>query len=130
MSGIPISIGPLIVEGFTIHCFCVITEHLFRDVDYLLLGARQGIDLVDPFQSSGFPKLRNVPNQNISMVPSLPLLIPNVVGGYGSTVLYEVDIWDVQIILANAGDVHVVEANVSLSGKQQENVISIGYEML
>ena len=130
LSGIPTSVGPLIVEGCIVHFFGVITEHLFRDVDDLLLGAGQGLVLVDPFRSSGFPKLRNVPNPNISVVPSLPLLIPNVVGGYGSTVLYEGEIWDVHIILANAGDIPVVEANVSLSGKQQENVISIGYEML
>lgn len=130
LSGIPTSVGPLTVEGCIVHCFGVITEHLFRDVDDLLLGAGQGLVLVDPFRSSGLPKLRNVPNPNISVVPSLPLLIPRVVGGDGSTVLYEGEIRDIQISLANAGAVPVVEANISLSGKQQENVISVGHEML
>ena len=51
-------------------------------------------------------------------------------GGDESTVLYEGVIWDIQISLANVGTIPVVEENVSLSGKQQENVISIGYEML
>ncbi|XP_057834819.1 trafficking protein particle complex II-specific subunit 120 homolog isoform X2 [Cryptomeria japonica] len=130
LSGIPISVGPLTVEGCIVRCFGVITEHLFGDVDDLLLGAAHGLILADPFRSSGFPKIRNAPNQNITVVPSLPLLIPHVIGGDVSTVLYEGEIRDIQIGLANAGSVAVVEANVSLSGKQQENVISIGHDVL
>eukprot|EP01018_Ginkgo_biloba_P039779 Gb_03735 [translate_table: standard] len=130
LSGIPISIGPLTVQGCIVHCFGVITEHLFGDVDNLLLGAAQGLVLADPFRSSGSSKLRNVPSPNISVVPPLPLLIPHVVGGQGSAVLYEGEIRDIQISLSNAGSVAVVEANISLSGKQQENVISIGHDIL
>ncbi|KAH9296935.1 hypothetical protein KI387_028617, partial [Taxus chinensis] len=130
LSGIPISVGPLTVEGCIVRCFGIVTEHLFRDVDDLLLGASQGLILADPFRSFGFSKIRNVPNQNITVVPSLPLLIPHVVGGDVSTILYEGEIRDIQITLENAGSVPVVEANISLSGKQQENVISIGHDVL
>lgn len=130
LSGIPTSVGPVAIPGCTVHCFGVITEHLFRDVDNLLLGAAQGLVLSDPFRSCGSPKYRNVSVPNISVVPPLPLLISNVVGGDGSAILYEGEIRDMWISLANAGSVPVEQAHISLSGKNQDSVISVAYETL
>eukprot|EP00257_Ricinus_communis_P014774 XP_015572532.1 trafficking protein particle complex II-specific subunit 120 homolog [Ricinus communis] len=130
LSGIPTSEGPVTIPGCTVHCFGVITEHLFRDVDNLLLGAAQGLVLSDPFRCCGSPKLRNVSVPNISVVPPLPLLVSHVVGGGGAIVLYEGEIRDVWISLANAGTVPVEQAHISLSGKNQDSVVSIPYETL
>ncbi|KAJ9184064.1 hypothetical protein P3X46_007845 [Hevea brasiliensis] len=130
LSGIPTTVGSVTIPGCTIHCFGVITEHLFRDVDNLLLGAAQGLVLSDPFRCCGSPKLRNVSVPNISVVPSLPLLVSHVVGGDGTIVLYEGEIRDVWISLANAGTVPVEQAHISLSGKNQDSVVSIPYDTL
>lgn len=130
LSGIPTSVGPITVPGCIVHCFGVITEHLFRDVDNLLLGAAQGLVLSDPFRSSGSPSLRNVAVPNISVVSPLPLLVSHVVGGDGAVILYEGEIRDVFISLANAGTVPVEQAHISLSGKNQDAVLSIAYENL
>lgn len=130
LSGIPTSVGPITVPGCIVHCFGVITEHLFRDVDNLLLGAAQGLVLSDPFRSSGSPTLRNVSVPNVSVVSPLPLLVSHVVGGDGAVILYEGEIRDVCISLANAGTVPVEQAHISLSGKNQDAVISIAYENL
>ncbi|XP_020536362.1 trafficking protein particle complex II-specific subunit 120 homolog isoform X2 [Jatropha curcas] len=130
LSGIPTSVGTVAIPGCTVHCFGVITEHLFRDVDNLLLGAAQGLVLSDPFRCCGSPKLRNASVPNISVVPPLPLLVSHVVGGDGSIVLYEGEIRDVWISLSNAGTVPVEQAHISLSGKNQDSVVSIPYETL
>ncbi|GMG98966.1 hypothetical protein Nepgr_000806 [Nepenthes gracilis] len=130
LSGIPTSVGPITILGCLVHCFGVITEHLFQDVDNLLLGAAQGLVLSDPFRSCGSPTMRNVLAPNISVVPSLPLLVSCVVGGDGAVILYEGEIRDVWISLANAGTVPVELANIELSGKNQDAVISIAYEAL
>ncbi|WCJ30356.1 hypothetical protein M5689_011921 [Euphorbia peplus] len=130
LSGIPTSVGLVTIPGCIVHCFGVITEHLFRDVDNLLLGAAQGLVLSDPFRCCGCPKLRNVSVPNISVVHALPLLVSHVVGGDGSIVLYEGEIRDVWISLANAGTVPVEQAHISLSGKHQDSVLSIPYEAL
>lgn len=130
LSGIPTSVGPISVPGCIVHCFGVITEHLFRDVDNLLLGAAQGLVLSDPFRSCGSPALRNVSVPSLSVVSSLPLLVSHVVGGDGAIILYEGEIRDVSISLANAGTVPVEQAHISLSGKNQDAVISIAYETL
>ncbi|GAV60572.1 TRAPPC9-Trs120 domain-containing protein [Cephalotus follicularis] len=130
LSGIPTSVGPLTIPGCIVHCFGVITEHLFRDVDNLLLGAAQGLVLSDPFRCCGSAKLRNVSVPNISVAPPLPLLVLHVVGGDGAIILYEGEIRDVWISLANAGTVPVEQAHVSLSGKNQDSIISIAYEAL
>ncbi|GLT76138.1 hypothetical protein SLA2020_478140 [Shorea laevis] len=130
LSGIPTSAGPVIIPGCIVHCFGVITEHLFRDVDNLLLGAAQGLVLSDPFRSCGSPRLRNVSVPNISVVPPLPLLVSHVVGGDGSIILYEGEIRDVWINLSNAGTVPVEQAYISLSGKNQDSVISVAYDTL
>ncbi|KAL9231508.1 hypothetical protein vseg_006731 [Gypsophila vaccaria] len=130
LSGIPTAMGPISIPGCIAHCFGVITEHLFRDVDNLLLGAAQGLVLSDPFRSCGSPTLRNVLVPNISVASPLPLLVSRVVGGDGAVILYEGEIRDVWISLANAGTIPVEEAHISLSGKNQDAVISISYETL
>lgn len=130
LSGIPTSMGSIKVPGCIVHCFGVITEHLFRDVDNLLVGAAQGLVLSDPFRSCGCPTLRNVTVPNISVVSPLPLLVSHVVGGDGAVTLYEGEIRDVWISLANAGTVPVEQAHISLSGKNQDAVTSIAYDSL
>ncbi|KAE8663428.1 TRS120 protein [Hibiscus syriacus] len=130
LSGIPTSVGQVVIPGCTVHCFGVITEHHFKDVDNLLLGAAQGLVLSDPFRCCGSPRLRNVSVPNISVIPPLPLLVSRVIGGDGAIVLYEGEIRDVWITLSNAGTVVVEQAHISLSGKNQDSVISIGYEKL
>ncbi|KAJ6925154.1 trafficking protein particle complex II-specific subunit 120 [Populus alba x Populus x berolinensis] len=130
LSGIPTSVGLVTIPGCIVHCFGVITEHLFRDVDNLLHGAAEGLVLSDPFRSCGSPRLKNVPVPNISVVPPLPLLVSHFVGGDGAIILYEGEIRDIYISLANAGTVPVEQAHVSLSGKNQDSVISIPYETL
>ncbi|KAJ0090251.1 hypothetical protein Patl1_12537 [Pistacia atlantica] len=86
LSGIPTSVGVVRIPGCRVHCFGVITEHLFRDVDNLLLGAAQGLVLSDPFRCCGSAKLKNVSNPNISVVSPLPLLVSHVVGGDGAII--------------------------------------------
>ncbi|KAK1268532.1 hypothetical protein QJS04_geneDACA013742 [Acorus gramineus] len=130
LSGVPTKVGPVAIPGCIVHCFGVITEHYFKDVDNLLLGAAQGLVLSDPFRCCGSGKLRNVSVPNISVVPSLPLLVAHVMGGDGSAILYEGEIRDVWISLSNAGCVPVEQAHISLSGKNQDSVISIAHEAL
>lgn len=130
LSGIPTSVGHVTIPGCTVHCFGVITEHLFKDVDNLLHGAAQGLVLSDPFRCCGSAKLRNVSVPQISVVPPLPLLVSRIVGGVGAVILYEGEIRDVWISLANAGTVPVEQAHISLSGKNQDAVISVAYETL
>ncbi|KAJ0243268.1 Trafficking protein particle complex II-specific subunit 120 [Hirschfeldia incana] len=130
LSGIPTAVGPVTIPGCTVHSFGVITEHVFRDVDNLLLGAAQGLVFSDPFRSCGSAKLRHVFVPNISVVPPLPLLVANVVGGDGAIILYEGEIREVCINFANAGTVPIEQAHVSLSGKNQDAVISIADEAL
>lgn len=130
LSGMPTSVGPVIIPGCIIHCFGVITEHLFRDVDNLLLGAAQGLVLSDPFRCCGSPTLRNVSVPSISVVPPLPLLVSHVVGGDGAAILYEGEIRDVCVSLANAGSVPIEQAHISISGKNQDCVVSVATEVL
>lgn len=130
LSGIPTKVGPVTIPGCIVHCFGVITEHFFKDVDNLLLGAAQGLVLSDPFRCCGSGKLKNVYVPNISVVPPLPLLVSHIVGGDGAIILYEGEIHNVWISLANAGTVPVEQAHISLSGKNQDSVISIAYETL
>ncbi|CAO2035652.1 unnamed protein product [Urochloa humidicola] len=127
LSGIPTQVGQISIPGCIVHCFGVITEHLFKEVDCLLLGAAQGLVLSDPFRCCGSSKFKSVNFPSISVVPPLPLLVANVVGGDGSILLYEGEIRDVLITLTNAGTVPVEEANIALSGKNQDSVISIAH---
>ncbi|XLS98066.1 hypothetical protein HN51_040801 [Arachis hypogaea] len=117
LSGIPTSVGPVTILGCIVHYFGVITKHFFKEVDNLLLGAIQGL-------------LKNVTVLNISVVPPLPLLISRVVGGDGAIILYEVENHDIWISLANAGTVAIEQAHISLSGKNQDSVISYSSEIL
>ncbi|XP_028782670.1 trafficking protein particle complex II-specific subunit 120 homolog [Neltuma alba] len=130
LSGIPTSVGAVTVPGCIVHCFGVVTEHLFKDVDNLLLGAAQGLVLSDPFRCCGSPKLKNVSVPNISVAPPIPLLVSRVVGGDGAIILYEGEIRDVWICLANAGTVPIEQAHISLSGKNQDAVLSYSFETL
>lgn len=130
LSGIPTKVGPVSIPGCILHCFGVITEHLFKEVDNLLLGVAQGLVLSDPFRCCGSSKLKNVHIPSISVVPSLPLLVSHVVGGDSAAILYEGEIRDIWISLTNAGTVPVEEAHISLTGKNQDSVISIAHENL
>ncbi|VFQ82365.1 unnamed protein product [Cuscuta campestris] len=130
LSGIPTKVGPVTIPGCIVHCFGVITEHFFKEVDNLLLGAAQGLVLSDPFRCCGSPKLKNISVPNISVVTPLPLLMSRVAGTDGAIILYEGEIREVQITLANAGTVPVEQAHISLSGKNQDSVISIAYETM
>ncbi|XP_062226092.1 trafficking protein particle complex II-specific subunit 120 homolog [Phragmites australis] len=127
LSGVPTKVGRISIPGCIVHCFGVITEHLFKEVDCLLLGAAQGLVLSDPFRCCGSSKFKSVNFPSISVVPPLPLLVANVVGGDGSILLYEGEIRDVLITLTNAGTLPVEEANIALSGKNQDSVISIAH---
>ncbi|CAN1287858.1 Trafficking protein particle complex II-specific subunit 120 homolog [Linum perenne] len=130
LSGVPTAMGPVTIPGCTVHCFGVITEHHFRDVDNLLLGAAQGLVLSDPFRCCGSAKLKNLSVPSISVVQPLPLLVSTVVGGDGAIILYEGEIRDIWISLSNAGTVPVEQAHISMSGKNQDSIISIPYETL
>ncbi|XP_020576214.1 trafficking protein particle complex II-specific subunit 120 homolog isoform X2 [Phalaenopsis equestris] len=130
LSGIPTKIGPVSIPGCIVHCFGVITEHLFRDVDDLLLGAAQGLVLSDPFRCCGSVKLKNVVVPNITVISPLPLLVSYAVGGDGAMILYEGEIRDIRIRLTNAGTVPIEQAHISLSGRNQNSVTSIAHESL
>lgn len=130
LSGIPTKVGPVSVPGCIVHCFGVITEHIFKEVDNLLHGAAQGLVLSDPFRCCGSSKYKNVPVPSISIIPPSPLLVPRVVGVDGAAVLYEGEIRDIWISVTNAGTVPVEEAHISLTGKNQDSVISIAHETL
>ncbi|KVI00078.1 TRAPP II complex, Trs120 [Cynara cardunculus var. scolymus] len=130
LSGVPTKEGAVSIPGCIVRCFGVLTEHFFKDVDNLLLGAAQGLVLSDPFRCCGSGKLKNITVPNIIVVPRLPLLVSHVVGGDSAIILYEGEIRDLWISLANAGTVPVEQAHISLSGKNQDSVVSIGYEIL
>ncbi|CAA0836178.1 Trafficking protein particle complex II-specific subunit 120 homolog [Striga hermonthica] len=130
LSGIPTKEGPVSIPGCIVHCFGVITEHFFKEVDNLLIGATQGLVLSDPFRSCGAAKLRSANVPNISVVPPLPLLVSHVVGGDCSIMLYEGEIRNVRISLANAGTVPVEQAHISFSGKNQDSIVSVAFETL
>ncbi|KAJ4794031.1 Trafficking protein particle complex II-specific subunit 120-like protein [Rhynchospora pubera] len=131
LSGIPTKPGPVSIPGCIVHCFGVITEHLFKEVDNLLLGAAQGLVLSDPFRSCGSGKVKNVTfPSNINVLPSLPLLVSNLVGGAGANVLYEGEIRDITVNLTNAGSVPVEEVNISVSGRNLDSVIKVDNEKL
>lgn len=130
LSGIPTKEGPVSIPGCIVHCFGIITEHFFKEVDNLLIGATQGLVLSDPFRSCGAAKLKSAHVPNISVVPPLPLLVSHVVGGDGSVMLYEGEIRDVWISLSNAGTVPVEQAHISMSGKNQDSVVLVASETL
>lgn len=127
LSGMPLSVGSLTVRGCIVKCFGVVTEHLFEEVGEW--GVVNGTALVDPFKSGH--RVRQPPlYDKVEVVPPLPLLVAQAVGGEGAAVLYEGEIREVQISLSNAGVVPVVEAHMTLTGKQQQHVMSIGHSVL
>ncbi|KAJ6928254.1 LOW QUALITY PROTEIN: trafficking protein particle complex II-specific subunit 120 [Populus alba x Populus x berolinensis] len=125
LSGIPTSVGLVTIPGCIVHCFGVITEHLFRDVDNLLHGAAEGLVLSDPFRSCGSPRLKNVPVPNISVVPPLPLLVSHFVG-------VMVPYFYMKVRYVTSILVWLMQALFQLNRhmKNQDSVISIPYETL
>ncbi|XP_078433415.1 transport protein TRS120 [Wolffia australiana] len=126
LAAIPTAPGPVSIPGCVVRCFGVVTEHLFRDVDSLLLGAAQGLVLSDPFRACGAPRPRPAPPPPaIAAVPPLPLLAARLLGGGAAAVLYEGELRELSLRMTNAGTVPVVEAHVSLSGKNQDSVVAL-----
>lgn len=130
LSGVPSQEGPVNIAGCIVHSFGVITEHFFKDVDNLLVGAAHGLVFCDPFRCCGSLKIKNITVPNILVIPRLPLLVSHIVGGDNSITLYEGEIRDLYISLANAGTVPVEQAHIILSGKNQDSVVSVGSDIL
>eukprot|EP00250_Pteridium_aquilinum_P010698 c19573_g1_i1 orf=677-4231(-) len=130
LSGTPLKERAISLRGCIVHCFNVITEHLFEDINELLSDVAKGLSLSDPFRSAGGPKLRQISSPDISVMPLLPLLTAQIIGGQGAAVLYEGEIREVQICISNTSTVPVVEAHISLTGKQQDHVVSMGRSAL
>ncbi|PHT28142.1 hypothetical protein CQW23_32265 [Capsicum baccatum] len=70
------------------------------------------------------------PLAEMQVVTPLPLRISRVVGSDGAIILYEGEIREVHISVANAGTVPIEQAHISLSGKNQDSIQSISYETL
>ncbi|AQK44608.1 Trafficking protein particle complex II-specific subunit 120-like protein, partial [Zea mays] len=100
---------------------------VLQDLSFTLLSAKQELLGLPSKRCCGSSKFKCVNFPSISVVPPLPLLVANVVGGDGSILLYEGEIRDVLITLTNARTVPVEEAHVALSGKNQDSVISIAH---
>ena len=130
LSGVSLKEGSISLRGCIVHCFDVITEHKFEDINELLSDAAKGLSLTDPFRSAGGPKLRHTSSPAIVVMPSLPLLAAQIVGGQGAAVLYEGELREIQICFVNASTVPIVEAHMSLNGKQQEHIVSMGQNVL
>ncbi|KAG0456666.1 hypothetical protein HPP92_024454 [Vanilla planifolia] len=130
LSGIPTKAGTLSISGCIVHCFGVITEHLFLDVDHLLLGAAHGLVLSDPFRCCGSGKSRHVNIPRILVLPPMPLLVSHAVEDNNASTLFEGEIRDIWVRLRNAGTVPVEQAHLSLAGKNQNSVISIAHGTL
>lgn len=130
LSGTPVKESPISLRGCIVHCFNVITEHVFEDINMLLSDVAKGLSLADPFRNAGGPKVRQASSPNISVMPPLPLLHAQIIGGQGAAVLYEGEVREVQICISNTSTVPVVEAHMSLTGKQQEHVVSMGHSAL
>ncbi|KAL2651263.1 hypothetical protein R1flu_019391 [Riccia fluitans] len=126
LSGLPLSVGSLLVRGCIVQCFGVITEHLFEEAGELL----SGVAISDPFRSVGGSRISQSVPTSVEVMPPLPLLVAEVVGGEGAVVLYEGELREMHIRLANAGVVSVVEATLTLTGKQREHVLSLGHDIL
>lgn len=127
LSGLPLAVGSLTVRGCIVKCYGVVTEHLFEEVSEW--GSVKGTALVDPFRS-GHKVRQPAQYEKVEVVLPLPLLVARAVGGEGAAVLYEGEIREMQISLSNAGVVPVVEAHMTLTGKQQQHVMSIGHTVL
>ncbi|BFI25493.1 trafficking protein particle complex subunit 9 [Marchantia polymorpha subsp. ruderalis] len=126
LSGLPLSVGSLVVRGCIVQCFGVVTEHLFEEAGELV----SGVAISDPFRSVGGPRVSQSVAAVVEVMPPLPLLVAEVVGGEGAVVLYEGEIREMHIRLANAGVVPVLEATMTLTGKHKEHVLSLGHDIL
>nr|CAB3487547.1 unnamed protein product [Digitaria exilis] len=104
-----------------------LASSLSNSADKLPTGTRCADPCLPFIRCCGSNKFKSVNFPSISVVPPLPLLVANFVGGDGSILLYEGEIRDVLITLTNAGTIPVGEANVALSGKNQDSVISIAH---
>jgi hypothetical protein len=127
LSGLPLSVGEITLRGCIVKCFGVIAEHLFEEVTEW--SAAKGTALGDPFRN-GHRGRQPALCDKVEVVQPLPLLVAQVVGGEGAAVLYEGEIREMQISLSNAGVVPVVEAHMTLTGKQLQHVVSIGHSVL
>lgn len=123
LSGVPLSVGRLNVRGCLVQCFGVVTEHVFEDVEDHV----SAMVLSDPFRSVSGHKAHQTRPADIVVMPPLPLLVAQVVGGEGAVVLYEGEVREMQIKLANAGVSPMVEATITLAGKQKEHILSLGH---
>ncbi|MCO5566432.1 hypothetical protein L7F22_020109 [Adiantum nelumboides] len=130
LSGTPLKESTLSLRGCIVHCFSVITEHLFEDINDLLSDVAKGLSLSDPFRNAGGPRLRQTTSPKISVMPPLPLLTVQIIGGQRAAVMYEGEIREVLLSITNLSTVSVVEAHMSLTGKQQEHVVSMGQSAL
>lgn len=127
LSGMPLSVGTLPIWGCIVKCFGMITEHLFEDFGEGRVA--RGPALEDPFKNSHRVHHAALYNK-VEVVQPLPLLVAQVGGAEGAAVSYEGEIQEVQISLSNAGAVPVAEAHMTLTGKQQQHVLSIGHSIL
>ncbi|EFJ37466.1 hypothetical protein SELMODRAFT_77626 [Selaginella moellendorffii] len=127
LSGRPLSTGSLTVRGCFVNYNGVVTEHCFGGTD-----AERGLFLADPFRSSGRSglKLRNKPLPDIKVIPPLPSLVVDVVGGEGVVVLYEGEVRNMTIDLCNVGSVPVIEANVTMVARRREQHVYVEDDVL
>ncbi|KAH7365567.1 hypothetical protein KP509_18G035400 [Ceratopteris richardii] len=130
LSGTPLKESTITLRGCIVHCFNVVTEHIFEDINELLADVAKGFSLSDPFRNTEGPKFRQASNPQISVMPPLPLLTYQIIGGQGASVMYEGEIREVLINISNTSMVPIVEAHMSLTGKQQEHVVSMGHSAL
>ncbi|GBG63133.1 hypothetical protein CBR_g36903 [Chara braunii] len=124
LSGVPRSVGPVNVRGCFVRSFGVLTEHLFNNAVDVLGRSKVGGSAI--VRSGGRQRL----GSHVTVVPHLPLLVATVAGGEGAGVLYEGEIRDVQLSLTNVGAAAVDEVHMSLSGRNREQVLSIGQDVL
>ncbi|EFJ36558.1 hypothetical protein SELMODRAFT_165701 [Selaginella moellendorffii] len=129
LSGVPRETGSVTVRGCFVNFTGVVTEHLFEEVEEMVALAAKGSTLVDPFRGEHH-RDKFTPAGSIPVAPPLPLLSAHIVGGDGDIVMHEGESREVEIALANAGSVAVLEASLSVSTKQKEHSIRINHEAL
>ncbi|XP_024540956.1 trafficking protein particle complex II-specific subunit 120 homolog [Selaginella moellendorffii] len=129
LSGVPRETGSVTVRGCFVNFTGVVTEHLFEEVEEMVALAAKGSTLVDPFRGEHH-RDKFTPAGSIPVAPPLPLLSAHIVGGDGDIVMHEGESREVEIALANAGSVAVLQASLSVSTKQKEHSIRINHEAL
>lgn len=88
------------VRGCFVKSFGVLTEHRFDDE--VTVNGTQLLPLpangsAYPFKAGGARKRLGQGGVQVSVVPPLPLLVANIVGGEGAAVLYEGEVRDLQV---------------------------------